>query len=180
MFGTRFTQALGIQTPSCCVPAADERVRICRHLSPRDVFEDPAAHAALWTCFNKGGKEWLLSEFCPGGKLHSLGHRDGVGQGDVAKVLFQCGQVAAVDAVLNNYDRLPLVHPNSGNPDNWVVADDFGVWAIDQSVSPIKVAAGQDVRCWPCWPCRPPPAPCPAPCSTPRRIVLQPNPGGCS
>jgi hypothetical protein len=85
-------------------------------------------------------------------------------------VLKQVGLVAAVDCVLNNWDRVPVAHNNEGNIDNWIIAEEksdgsgsdggsssggdcgggeegsivtIKVTAIDFTVSPIKMEAGR-------------------------------------
>ncbi len=51
--------------------------------------------------------------------------------------------VAAVDCVLNNWDRVPMAHNNEGNVDNWIIDADGSVRPIDQGVSPIKMEQGR-------------------------------------
>jgi hypothetical protein len=62
---------------------------------------------------------------------------------DPSLVLKEMGMVAAVDCVLNNWDRVPMAHNNEGNVDNWIIDADGSVRPIDQGVSPIKMEQGR-------------------------------------
>lgn len=49
--------------------------------------------------------------------------------------LFVClltGLLLGLDIFLNNWDRLPLIWENEGNPNNIIFSTISGVWAIDQ------------------------------------------------
>ena len=40
------------------------------------------------------------------------------------------GRLAAADAVLNNFDRLPAAHKNEGNADNYLISPDGHVCVV--------------------------------------------------
>lgn len=89
--------------------------------------------------FRKGGGVWLLSEWVNGVGAYEKKTSDL----DVSGLLHQLGRIAAVDCSLNNWDRLPAAHVNSGNITNWLIGSDGIVFPIDQSVSRITSQAGK-------------------------------------
>jgi len=58
------------------------------------------------------------------------------------QVLYEIGRILACDVLINNYDRLPLIWENQGNPGNLIFRkEEEGktvVYAIDQCVTAIK------------------------------------------
>ena len=63
-----------------------------------------------------------------------------------SQVLRELGRLAAVDAVLNNFDRVPAAHTNEGNVDNYLISTDGHVFPVDQMAAAIKVESGQKVH----------------------------------
>ena len=52
------------------------------------------------------------------------------------------GRMFAVDMLVNNFDRAPLVHLHKGNANNLLYTADGGVVAIDQTSTAIKDGDG--------------------------------------
>lgn len=50
----------------------------------------------------------------------------------------QLGRLAVVDAILNNYDRIPAAHVNAGNVENVLVSSTGVVHPIDQVGQPFS------------------------------------------
>lgn len=85
-----------------------------------------------------------LIEFVPGYALPAcaMGVLAGPHRG---RLLYEMGLVVLLDIVVNNFDRLPLVWSNEGNPDNIIISPGFEypeLWAIDHTLTCIKNAEG--------------------------------------
>ena len=108
--------------PAARIPTMDEHIVINRQLSPARLYEKIEDKNVLMYRYNKGQKEWLLVEYVPGTKMYA----SQAIRKDPSLVLKQIGVVAAVDCVLNNWDRVPVAHNNEGNIENWIIEEQSG------------------------------------------------------
>jgi len=86
-------------------------------------------------------QQFHLMELIEGLPLHSLGNPQEAlavtDKEESTQVLFKIGQISAVDAILNNWDRIPSFWKNQGNGGNILITTKGEVVAIDHIVSPI-------------------------------------------
>eukprot|EP01124_Arcella_intermedia_P023287 TRINITY_DN3667_c0_g1_i1.p1 TRINITY_DN3667_c0_g1~~TRINITY_DN3667_c0_g1_i1.p1 ORF type:complete len:355 (-),score=66.84 TRINITY_DN3667_c0_g1_i1:16-1080(-) len=78
-------------------------------------------------------QQFHLLELILGESLHCLEHPAEV---LVDSVIYQLGEISAVDLIINNWDRIPSFWKNQGNSGNMIIANKK-VYAIDQIVSPV-------------------------------------------
>lgn len=142
-FAALLTARLGICTPRWRIisnATKESTVMIARLASL-----DPMKHAAI---FLNSQAHMFLNSFVPGKSLAQFDHASSVAllgpegslSSDGVSVLHQIGRVLALDVLLNNGDRLPLIWQNQGNAGNLIIArteDGPKVYSIDTQVFPI-------------------------------------------
>lgn len=142
LFGTFCMRHFGLPAPNCTVPNQLESKTIVRTVLAQDNMDKDGMEGVrlLKMRYSKGNRMLLLMEFVHGSYVHAASKND-----HWASVLVQLGRIATIDAVLNNFDRMPVVHKNTGNIKNWLLHQDTTVTVvpIDQATSAIKVDAGK-------------------------------------
>eukprot|EP00041_Stephanoeca_diplocostata_P015510 m.296409 g.296409 ORF g.296409 m.296409 type:complete len:509 (+) comp20060_c0_seq7:309-1835(+) len=142
LFGTLCMQHFGLPAPNCVVPHQAELKAIMRNVLTQDNIDEDSKESSrlLKLRYNKGKRMLLVMEYVHGTYVQAASKSE-----NWADLLFQLGRIATVDAVINNFDRIPAVHKNTGNIKNWLIDHDTKaiVIPIDQATSFITVEAGK-------------------------------------
>jgi len=152
LFAQRLSVALGVRTAGMrLIMDDDEGLRTSLHnaaVAAHELSGDGIASIIALHQFSR--YEWLAAlEYLDGfGMMGLPAHKYLVGVDADAGLWHGLGRLMGFDALVNNFDRLPLAWKNDGNLENVMLGSTAGqVIGIDQAVNPITHPEGLERYC---------------------------------